>query len=233
MRAGDVMTTHVVSVEPDTPVEEIARTLLEHRISAVPVLDASGQVAGIVSEGDLMRRPETGTDSPPAWWLTMLSSSEEQAAKYVKTHGRRAREIMTHDVVTVSESATLEEVADVLERRRIKRAPVLRDGKLVGIVSRADLLRGLATAKGLKPATSDDRTIRAAILEALRLETGVRHEFVNVTVSDGTVHLWGMVESPEERDAVRIAAENTIGVRAVDNHLGVIPPAARWALWAQ
>jgi CBS domain-containing protein len=233
MQAGDIMSTRVVTVDEDASVAEIAAFMNRFRISAVPVVDDDNRVVGIVSEGDLMRRPETGTDRPPAWWLMLLLSSEEQAAKYVKTHGRRATEIMTHGVVTVSESATLEEVADVLERHRIKRAPVLRDGKLVGIISRADLLRGLATAKGLQPATSDDQTIRAAILEALRLEAGVRHEFVNVTVSDGTVHLWGMVESPEERDAIRVVAENAIGVRAVEDRLGVIPPTARWALWAQ
>jgi CBS domain-containing protein len=231
MRARDVMTTNVVSVAPDTPIEEIARKLLERRISAVPVTAADGQVLGMVSEGDLMRRPESGTDRPTGWWLGLLLSPEEQAAEYVKTHGRRAKDVMSQPAITVDDTATLEEVADVLERRLIKRVPVLRGGKLVGIVSRANLLHGLVTAKSHKPITSDDETIRSSILESIREEAGVRDEFINITVADGTVHIWGAVQSEAERKAVRLIAEKTIGVRTIDDHLGVFPPEVRSVLW--
>ena len=233
MRARDVMTTKVVSVRPDAPVEEIARKLLEHRISAVPVIDANGAVVGIVSEGDLMRRPESETERHSSWWLAMLSAPEEQAAAYVKGHGRHAKDVMTRSVVTVDEDTTLEEVADILERRQIKRVPVLRDGKVAGIVSRANLLHGLVTAKATQPAAADDETIRTAILEALEREAGVRDQFINVTVSGGTVHLWGALQSEQEKSATRLVAENTEGVREIEDHLGVIPPQVRSVLWAE
>jgi CBS domain-containing protein len=233
MRARDVMTTKVVSVKPDARVEEIARKLIEHRISAVPVIDASGAVVGIVSEGDLMRRPESETERHSSWWLAMLSAPDEQAAEYVKGHGRHAKDVMTRSVVTVDEDAALGEVADILERQQIKRVPVLRDGNVVGIVSRANLLQGLVTAKATKPVTADDETIRTAILEALKREAGVRDQFVNVTVSGGTVHLWGALQSEQEKTAARLVAENTEGVRKIEDHLGVIPPQVRSVLWAE
>jgi CBS domain-containing protein len=233
MRACDVMTTNVISVREDTPVEDIARTLLEHRISAVPVLDRLGRLTGIVSEGDLLRRPESQTERPGAWWLGLLAAPEERAAGYVKSHGRQAKDVMTRSVVTVGETTTLEQVVDLLERHRIKRVPVLSGDKLVGIVSRANLLHGLATARTGEPVTADDETIRAAVLETISAEAGVRDEFINVLVADGTVHLWGAAESEEERDAVRVAVENTTGVRAIDDHLAVFPAQVRTMLWAE
>ena len=233
MRARDVMTAEVVTVQPDTTVQAIARLMLERRLSAVPVVDSQGNLAGIVSEDDLMRRPESQTERHSAWWLALLSSPEERAARYIKSHGRAAKDVMTHPVITVDESATLEEVAEILERQRIKRVPVLRDGQLAGIVSRADLLRGLATAKVARAATADDETVRTAVLRAIREDAGVQDQFVSITVAHGTVHLWGAVLSEAERDAVRLAAENTSGVRTVDDHLGVIPPQVRSMLWAE
>jgi CBS domain-containing protein len=231
MQARDIMTTNVVSVEADTPIEEIAKLLLENRISAVPVTDTGGRVLGIVSEGDLMRRPESGTERPPSWWLVMLSSSEQRAASYLKSHGKLAKDVMSEDVVAVDENAALEDVADILEKHRIKRVPVLRDNKLVGIVSRANLLHGLVTAKVARRSTSEDETMRASVIGAIRKDAGVLDRFVNVTVADGTVHLWGSVESETERKAVHAAAENTDGVRAVDDHLGVIPPQTSAIMW--
>jgi CBS domain-containing protein len=224
MLARDVMTTNIVSVAPDTPVEEIARTLLDHRISAVPVIDSSGSVAGIVSEGDLMRRPESETHRHTAWWLSLLASPAEQATEFIKSHGRKASEVMTRPVITVEEDTRLEEVADILERLRIKRVPVLRKNKVVGIVSRANLLHGLVTARLAGTVALDDETIRASLLESIREETGVQDRYLNVTVCDGIVHLWGAVRSEAERNAVRLAAERTIGVRAIDDHIGVMPP---------
>jgi CBS domain-containing protein len=227
LQARDIMTRYVVSVRPDTPIEEIARRLIERGVSGLPVTEADGKLVGIVSEGDLVRRPELGTERQPAWWLYLLADAEERAGRYVKSHGRTAREVMTTPVWTVDENATLAEIAALLERRRIKRVPVLRRGEVVGIVSRADLLHGLATRPGRERVKVRDRKLHAAITDGLKAATGVRTELLNVTVADGVVHLWGSVPTQKELDAVRVFAENTRGVRRVDNHLRVVlPPTA-------
>lgn len=225
MRAVDVMTTKVITVQPDTEVREIAGLLLKHRISAVPVVDANQRVLGIVSEGDLMRRVENNTDSRHSWWLEGIFSSHDKAGEYVQTHGRKAGDVMTRDVVEVMEDTPLYDIADLLEKHHIKRVPVTRDGRLVGIVSRANLLHGLA-AKGAgvtDPISSDDQTIREKLLHALSKEAGLDTALLNVTVTDGVVQLWGIVNTKAEKQAAQVAAENTPGVRAVENHLGQIP----------
>jgi CBS domain-containing protein len=223
MLVKDVMTTSVATVPPHLPVEQVAAFLLERRISAAPVVDDDERLLGIVSEGDLLRRPETGTERPRSWWLSLFASSTEAAADFIKTHGRRAVDVMTRDVVTVSEDTPLSEVAGLLERHRVKRLPVVRDGRLVGIVSRADLLRALAAARPAAAAATaaDDRTIREALMAHMR-EAGLPHtHLVNVVVSDGEVHLWGLVDSTVEGEALRVAAEEIPGVRAVHSHLAV------------
>jgi CBS domain-containing protein len=221
MQVKDVMTTSVAAVPPHMAVEDVAAFLLERRISAAPVVDDDGRLLGIVSEGDLLRRPETGTERPRSWWLSLFASSTEAAADYIKTHGRRAIDVMTGDVVTVGEDTPLSEVAGLLERNRIKRLPVVRDGRLVGIISRADLLRALAAARPAPapPSAADDRAIRDQLMAHLR-KVGLPHlHLVNVVVSDGVVHLWGLVDSEVEGKALRIAAEEVPGVRAVESHL--------------
>lgn len=231
MQARDVMTTNVITVSPDTTVQEVAQCLLDRGISAVPVVDGGGKLLGIVSEGDLMRRSETGTERKHSWWLDMVSSTQDQAREYVKTHGTHARDVMTRSVVTVAEDASLEEVATLLEKHHIKRVPVVRDGRVVGIVSRANLLRGLI-AKQQQPAapTHDDRALREAVTRAIEA-TGARAHLVSVMVSAGRVQLWGAVDSKEEKDAIRVAAENTPGVKAVEENLRVFSGASRpsWA----
>ncbi|SDK96124.1 CBS domain-containing protein [Franzmannia pantelleriensis] len=225
MQAFDVMTSDVISVSVDTEVREIAGLLIEHRISAVPVVGAEDKVLGIVSEGDLMHRVETGTERRSSWWLANLFSGTQSAGEYVKSHGRKAGEIMTPDPVTITEDTPLDEVAKLLEKHHIKRVPVVRDGRLVGIVSRANLLHGLAMAgvsKAQAP-SSDDREIRAAIIKELKDNTDVLTDHINVMVSGGEVQLWGLVESKQEKLAVQVAAENINGVMRVENHLGFMP----------
>lgn len=173
MRARDVMTTDVVTVDLDTSVREIARLLLARRISAVPVVAADGRLAGIVSEGDLVRRPELGTEARPSWWLMLFAGSEDLAQSYRKAHGRRAADVMTHDVVTVAEDAPVSEIARLLEERRFKRVPVIRDGRVVGVVSRADLVRGLAVQRAPTAVPADDNAIRERCLRSIR-DTGLR-----------------------------------------------------------
>lgn len=231
MEARDVMTTPVVNVDATATVQDIARILLENRISAVPVVDPDGVVIGIVSEGDLMRRPEIGTEQHPSWWLSLLANPADQARDYVKNHGLRAADVMTRDVITVGEDTSLQEIAALLERRRIKRVPVMRDGKLVGIVSRANLLQGVAVWKPPAAKSASDREIRAAIENTLR-EIDARSQFVSVVVSDGVAHLWGSVYSSEEKDALRLAAETTAGVKRVEDNIGIFPHSVRTTMWA-
>ena len=225
MQASDIMTAKVVTVSVDTDVEVIARLLLERRISAVPVVDSNDHILGIVSEGDLMRRPETETERHRSWWLRLLADKEDRAGEYVRSHGRRADQVMTRDVVTVTEDSNVGEIAELLEQRRIKRVPVVRDGKLVGIISRANLLHGLAAHKEKIAAPStDDRSIRDRVMTVLNEQDWVSHGGLNVIVNDGVVELWGWAESRKERDALRLAAESVEGVREVKDRLGKLAP---------
>lgn len=223
MIARDVMTTDVVTVGLETSVREIAQRLLERRISAVPVTDAEGRMVGIVSEGDLVRRSEIGTEARPAWWLMLLASPENLAERYRKAHGRRAADVMTREVVTVDENTPVNEIARQLEERRIKRVPVVRDGRPVGIVSRADLVRGLAAVPVVPDVPAEDATIRERCLEILRMADLASPGLVNVIVTDGVIHLWGVVSTEAEREALRVAAENTPGARSVTAHIGIVP----------
>jgi CBS domain-containing protein len=229
MNAAEVMTTDVVAVAPETLVEEIARLLLRHRISAVPVVDATGRLLGIVSEGDLLRLVTPGTAERRAWWLELLSDSATPARDPVETRVRRAADVMTPDVVTVGEDTPVGEIARLLESRGIKRVPVVREGRVTGIVSRADLIRTLASrgaGRGSLPA-ADSRATRERVLAALRAEPWwAGRGNTSIVVDDGVVHLWGFARSPAERAAMRVAAHNTPGVRRVEDHL------IDWRGWA-
>jgi CBS domain-containing protein len=227
MLARDVMNTRVVTVGPDATVTDIAKLLVEKRISAVPVVDADQGVMGIVSEGDLMHRPESGTEKRRgAWWLRLLTMPDELAAEYSKSHGVRASDVMTRTVITVPEGMPIADIAEILEEHRIKRVPVVQDGRLVGIVSRANLLHGLATSKQASPLPSaaSDQAIREDILRSVRQEPWASPSYANVTVEDGVVHLWGMAETDEEIKAWEIAAGETTGVKSVANHMNKIEP---------
>lgn len=221
MHAADVMTRNVITVSPESELQEIASLLLEHGISAVPVVDAEDRVIGIVSEGDLIRRIEDEGEHRKSWWLRLLSG--HGAADYVKTHGRRAAEIMTPNPITIDEEMPLHRIATLLEKHRIKRVPVVKEGKLTGVVSRSNLLRGFSVAPPAVSATADDREIREAILKELDDNTDVLVDRINVIVTDGRVQLWGLVENQQEKMAVQVAAENALGVTAVENHLGFVP----------
>ena len=239
MRAMDVMTTNVVTVGPETPVQEVAKILSERSISGVPVVDAANRLVGIVSEGDLLHRVETGTERRPdrrtgrrrSWWLDTIGGDEELARDYVKSHGRTARDVMTSEVTFVSDTTELGEIANILESKRIKRVPVVRDGRLVGIVSRANLVRALAAAgpRLSDEIATDDRTIRQKLLTELQGQDWVHTWAADIIVRDGVVHLWVTDDRPEqERHALRVAAENIPGVRGVEEHLvpaPMIPPA--------
>jgi CBS domain-containing protein len=229
MLARDVMTKPVVTVRPDASVPEIARLLLDRHISAVPVVDGDGRVLGIVSEGDLIRRPEVAGPRRRSWWLALLSGGAGDAAEYVKTHGGQASDVMTRPAVTVTEDTPAGDIARLLEERRIKRVPVVRQSKLVGLVSRADLLRGLASSKPSprKGPRATDQAIRQKLLRRLERESWAPFGQMNVIVTDGVVHLWGLVDSTEQRKALLVAAREVSGVRGVEDHLGEVPPYLR------
>jgi CBS domain-containing protein len=234
MRAKDVMTSPAVTATQETTVQEVAKLLIERRISAVPVVDQGGKVIGIVSEGDLIRRLEHAGDRHRSWWLRLLADATSDAAEYVKTHGRRAADVMTRDVVTVGPDTPLHQIAALLEERRIKRVPVVEGARLVGIVSRANLLHGLAARPAdVSVPSTDDEAIRSQILRTLRDDVGGMTEFVNVVVNQGVVDLWGATDSADGVRAIRVAAETTPGVREVRNHVGVLPTMARAAMWAE
>ena len=225
MKAADVMVSAVISVRPSARVEEVAGILLASRISAVPVIDEQGELLGIVSEGDLMRRAEAGTDRSRSWWLEYLTGKQVLAAEYVKSHSHKVTDVMTRSVITATPETPLGEIATLLERNRIKRVPIVQNGKVVGIVSRANLLQALAgmPRKNTATASASDSQIRDEVLSRLNGELW-RPSMLNVTVRDGTVDLWGFVASDDEKKATRIAVESIPGVRTVNDHL-TIPPA--------
>jgi CBS-domain-containing membrane protein len=220
MKASEVMTTRVITVAPSATVREIAGILLDNRISAVPVVDERGVTVGIVSEGDLLHRVEAGTERHRSWWLNLIADRATVARDFLKSHATRAREIMTRPVVSVAPDTPLGEIAEILEKRRIKRVPVIDEGRLVGIVSRANLLQALAARKPVAPAAAPgDAALRERVLGDLRKELADSATHVNVIAVDGTVELWGQVETADEREALRVAAELVPGVRSVVNNV--------------
>ena len=228
------MTANVISVTPDTSVRELAEILGRHGISGAPVVDAANILVGIVSEGDLLHRAETGTDRRThrrrPRWLDVFASGRDDAQDYVRSHGRAVRDVMTRDVVTVTEMTELTEIADLLETKRIKRAPVLRDGRVVGIVSRSNLVRALAAANfaAVDNTMAGDRSIRHALLTELSGRDWACVWDADIVVRDDVVHLWCSDDRPEaQRRALRVAAENIPGVRSVAVHVvrvAMVPP---------
>jgi CBS domain-containing protein len=220
MKAGDVMVKDVISVGPETPVREVALLMLERRISGVPVVDGEQRVLGIVSEGDLIRRPEIDTDHAPKGWLGLFLSDEERARDFVKSHGRKAREVMTRPALGVAPDTPLAEVVRLMERHRIKRLVVVESGKLAGLVTRTDLLRAVVAHQGVSPVASSDRELRDRIDTMLRGEDWATGAFVSVQVENGVAQLWGTVESNAQREALILAVRGVPGVKDVQPHLG-------------
>jgi CBS domain-containing protein len=224
MKARDVMVSPVVTVKPSASVKEVARLLLERRISAVPVVDDQGKVVGIISEGDLIHRAEADTERQRSWWLRGLTGEETLAAEYVKAHARKVADLMTSPVKTATPDTPLHEVATLMEGNAIKRVPIVKDGQLVGIVSRANLVRAVASAREspLEIPLSDGN-IREKLLADLQKQAWARPWLLNILVSDGVVDLWGVARSDAERTAIRVAAESIQGVRAVNDNLVIRP----------
>jgi CBS domain-containing protein len=225
MKVADVMTPRVLSTRPDATLKQAAELMLAHGISGLVVADAKGELAGVVTESDLLRREELDTERHRPWWLRLLISPGRQAADFSRSHGRLVRDVMTSPVVTVEADAPLADVVDLMEQYRIKRVPVTRAGRLVGVISRADLMRALVVAERHdRPVATDDRSIRAAILEALDKQSWAPIMTLNVTVADRVADLWGTITSEDERRAIKVIAENTPGVDKVNDHLVCVDP---------
>jgi CBS domain-containing protein len=219
MRAHQIMTRTVVTVGPEATILEAANTMLRSHVSGLPVVDAAGKLVGVVSEGDFIRRSEIGTQRKRGRWLKFLLGASVTATDYVHEHGRKVADVMTDDPVTIGEDATLEEIVTAMETNGVKRLPVMRDGKLVGIVSRANLLQAVASlAREIPDPTADDDHIRSRVIAAL--EKNDWSPFgLNVVVRDGIVHLSGVITDEGSRQAAMVAAQNVAGVNKVHDHL--------------
>jgi CBS domain-containing protein len=220
MKAKDVMTSPVVSVAPESSIVEAVRVMLLRHISGLPVIDKEGRLVGIVTEGDFLRRAETGTQRRRPRWLEYLIGPGRLADEYTRSHGRKVHDIMTPDPLTVSEDTSLDEIVGTMEKRRIKRMPVMRGDEVVGIVSRANLVHALAgVAREVKPGAASDEAIRSRIMTELAGQTWAPTALINVIVRDGVVDLWGTITDERERQAIIVAAENAPGVKEVKDHL--------------
>jgi len=213
MQAADVMTTEVVTITEDAMVSDAAKLMLEGRVSALPVINGQGRLVGIVSEGDLIRRVRSATGR--SWWLSLVA---DPTAKFIRDQGTRVGDVMTQTVVSVREGTPLSEIARLLEANNIKRVPVVEEGQLVGLVSRADILRAFAViGGGQQPPAEEDHKIRERIVQLLKQQTEVPLGSLKIIVAKGEVHLWGTVESEDDANAVRIAAESLVGPDRVHN----------------
>jgi CBS domain-containing protein len=224
MNAQETMTKDVITVGPEATVGEIAGLLVRHRISAVPVVAKDDRVVGIVSQTDLGHRSETGTEKKRKWWLDLFADADVKAREYIKSHGVKAQDVMSRVVVTVAKDASLSEVAEILDTHRIRQVPVMDGGKLVGMISRADLVRKLAEVTVGAPAVrSENGALQKAIWEQMKAQPWLKAAYVNFAVKDGVVELWGAVDSEEQRRALRILVEGVSGVQKVENNVGLFP----------
>jgi CBS domain-containing protein len=224
MRARDVMTEGVICLDQWASIFDAAELLISAGVSALPVVDGKGTMIGIVTEADLMRRGEIGTTARGSWMSRLLGDREVSAHEYVRSHSRRITEVMTKKVVTAREDASLRELVNLMEKHGIKRIPIVRDGSVAGIVSRADILRVLLSCEPGEPAGRlSDEELRRAVVAALEKHGWTSSWPTNVFANAGVVHLWGFVPGEEVRQAYRVAAENVPGVRRVKSHLRPMP----------
>jgi CBS domain-containing protein len=225
MNAKDVMTPSVISIAPDASISAAARLMLQNKISGLPVIDDSGKLVGMITEGDFLRRAEIGTQRRRARWIEFLVGPGRLADEYSRSSGRTISDVMTHDVHTANVDAPLEQIVRMMERHRIKRVPVVAGGKVVGIVTRANLLRSLSSvADEIVPSSADDNAIREQIYAELNRQTWTPVARIDVTVRNGVVQLSGSLTDERQRGALRILAENIPGVKKVQDHLIWIEP---------
>ena len=225
MKAKDVMTHNVISIAPDATVLQAARLMLQHHISGLPVVDKAGKLVGILSEGDFLRRRETRTERRRPRWLEFLMGPGRTAADYVHSHGSKVSEVMTEEVKTIGENTPLEDIVQTMEKHRIKRLPVMRSDKVIGIVTRSNLMHAMVSLARVAPAApKGDAAIRDQLMAEIQKQEWAPVATANVVVRDGVVELWGMIMDERQRTALKVAAENIPGVKAVKDHLVWIEP---------
>lgn len=225
MKAKDAMTRQVVSVRPDATIWEAARLMLQHRISGLPVVDNTGALVGILTEGDFLRRAETGTERKRPRWLEFLAGPGRLADEYVHANGRKVEEVMTPYPETVTEDAPLDAIVQLMEKCGIKRLPVMRGQALVGIISRANLVRAMVSrARAAQEPTKDDADIRDRLIAEIDRQAWSPRSLVDVAVHDGVVELRGCVLNDPQRQALKVVAENIPGVKSVEDHLVWVEP---------
>jgi CBS domain-containing protein len=225
MKAGDIMSARVVSISPDAGVLEAVRLMLQNHISGLPVVDATGALVGMVTEGDFLRRAETGTTRKRPRWLEFLVGPNRLAEEYVESHARKVGEVMTREPITINEDTPLDEIVQVMERRRIKRVPVMRGAQVVGIVSRSNLMHAVATlGRTAPPPAQSDAAIRQQLLDEFQKQFWAPAALIDVSVKDGVVELWGTILEGAQGEAIKVCAENIPGVKSVVSHLTWIEP---------
>lgn len=223
MKVGDIMTQEVISVTPDTSVADAAKLMLKEQISGLPVLTASGILLGIVTEGDFLRRAETDTEKKRPQWLEFIAGQGKLADEYVRSHARTVSDVMTRDVFVVTEDMPLDAVVELMECKHVKRLPVVRSGKVVGMIARANLLHALAAGPPRSARRGDDEAIRHVLEHELDKRSWSARQF-HIVVKDGVVDFWGFITNERQRDAIRVAAENVPGVKQVRDHLLCFEP---------
>ncbi len=232
MQAKDIMTRDVATVPPDASVREAAKLMTDRRLSGLPVIAADGRAVGILTASDLLHRIEMGAERRrTSWFASFFASPDELARQYAKDHGRKVYEVMSRHIISVLEDASLSEVADVLDSNGFKRVPVTRDGMLVGVISRGDLVRVISQASFNEPVPrSDDAALQRAILQQMRQQRWLDGGFVNITVKDGTVDVWGTVASKEQHTALLVLVTEIAGTAVVEDHVkvGALDPLPGW-----
>ena len=225
MKAEDVMTRDVISIDPNATVLQAARLMLQHHISGLPVIDGNSNLVGVLSEGDFLRRRETKTERRRSRWLEFLMGPGRVADEYTHSHGNRVSEVMTAEVQTVEQDTALEDIVDMMERRRIKRVPVVCGGQVVGIITRSNLMHAMVSlARKAEPTATGDASIRERLLAEIKREQWAPAAMINVVVHEGVVELWGVIIDERQRQALKVAAENISGVKAVKDHLAWVEP---------
>lgn len=230
MLALDIMTTRVVTIRADAPIAEAIRLMLQRRISGLPVVDDSGKLVGIVTEGDFMRRSETHTERQRPRWLEFILGPHRLADEYIRTHARKVEDVMSRDVATIKDHTPIDKIVGLMEERRVKRLPVLRDGEVVGMISRADLMRALARLAAKSGMARPDRSVatdtklRKDVLTEIDKQPWAPKASVNIEVQEGVVKLWGVIWDDKDRQALRVLAENVPGVTKVEDHLDLVLP---------
>jgi CBS domain-containing protein len=225
VKVSEVMTRAPITVRPDASLEEVANTMLKARVSGLPVADEQGVVVGMITEGDLLRRAELGTAPRPAGWLSCFLAPGRVAQDYVRTHGQKVREVMTSELIFVSPETPLQEVVALMESRHVKRLPVLQQGRLTGMISRADLLRALSRLLPERQgAAISDTELRKRVLAAIAKEAWAPRMNIDITVENGVVELRGAVTDDRQRVGLRVIAENVPGIRGVHDRLIWVEP---------